>query len=128
MKRETILLASMLTLTGCYDTPPTKDEAFQLGKRELSMALCGDKSASCFIVQGGSSKVSERKNDNTYGASTTFRNIVGKEKPLDYQEGIVFFDIDAKNKAVYVKSIEAWSTNGSKSIRLCGHNYKFCKS
>ncbi|BBK16978.1 hypothetical protein SL180013_14780 [Salmonella enterica subsp. enterica serovar Senftenberg] len=92
------------------------------------MALCGDKSASCFIVQGGSSKVSERKNDNTYGASATFRNIVGKEKPLDYQEGIVFFDIDAKNKAVYVKSIEAWSTNGSKSIRLCGHNYKFCKS
>lgn len=128
MKRGLVLATALLFLAGCSDPQPTRDEAFQLGKKELSMALCGDKSASCFIVQGGSARVSEKKNDNTYGASAAFKNISGKVKPLEYQEGIVFFDIDAKSKAVYVKSIEAWSTDGTKSIKLCGHNYKFCSS
>ncbi len=126
MKRLIIVSIAALSLAGCGKPPPTEDEAFQLAKKEMSMALCGDKNASCFSVEGGSAKVSERKSDNTYNASTTFRAIKGSGKSLDYSRGLVTFQIDAETNAVYVQSIEAWSEDGKKSISLCGRDYKFC--
>lgn len=126
MKRLLIMAIAGLSLTGCGKPAPTRDEAFQMAKQEMSMALCGDRSASCFIAEGGSSKVSEKKNDNTYNASATFNSLKGKGKDLDYSGGVVFFEIDDETRAVYVKSISAWSEDGKKSIELCGSNYKFC--
>ncbi len=126
MKRLIIITIAGLSLAGCGKPTPTQDEAFQLAKKEMSMALCGDKSANCFFVEGGSAKVSERKNDNTYNASATFRAIKGNGKNLDYNGGLVSFQIDAETNAVYVQSIEAWSEDGKKSIALCGRDYKFC--
>ncbi|RFS80919.1 hypothetical protein D0U00_04435 [Leclercia adecarboxylata] len=127
MKRLIIVTIAGLSLIGCGKPAPTEDEAFQLAKKEMSMALCGDKSASCFSVEGGSAKVSERKNDNTYNASATFKTIKGKGKRLDYNGGLVSFQIDADTHAVYVQSIEAWSEDGNKTIALCGRDYKFCR-
>ncbi|EMG7934192.1 hypothetical protein V5M84_002265 [Enterobacter hormaechei] len=126
MKRLIIVTMAGLSLVGCGKPAPTEDEAFQFAKKEMSMALCGDKSASCFSVEGGSAKVSERKIDNTYNASATFRSIKGEGKSLDYNGGLVSFQIDAEKNAVYVQSIEAWSEDGKKSIALCGRDYKFC--
>lgn len=120
------VIACCVVLAGCGDKKPTEDEAFQMGKKEISMALCGDKSASCFLVEGGSAKISEKKTDGTYGASVTFTTLKGKDSVLKYQAGSTFFDIDAKTNEVYVRSIDAWSKNGSSSIALCGRNYKFC--
>ena len=127
MKRLIFIVAAGFSLVGCGKPAPTQDEVFQLAKQEMSMALCGDKSASCFIAEGGSSKVSERKNDNTYNASATFQSLKGKDKTLDYSGGVVHFEIDAETRAVHVKSISAWSDDGKKSIELCGRDYKFCK-
>lgn len=126
MKRLIMITIAGLSLAGCGKPAPTEDEAFQLAKKEMSMALCGDKSASCFFVEGGSAKVSERKNENTYNASATFNSIRGNGKNLDYNGGLVSFQIDAETDAVYVQSIEAWSEDGKKSIALCGRDYKFC--
>ncbi|MDU3899253.1 MAG: hypothetical protein E7G69_22620 [Enterobacter sp.] len=127
MKRLIIVSIAALSLAGCGKPPPTEDEAFQLAKKEMSMALCGDKSASCFSVEGGSAKVSERKSDNTYNASATFRSIKGNGKSLDYSGGVVSFQIDAETSAVYVQTIEGWSEDGNKTIALCGRDYKFCR-
>lgn len=118
VKRLIMVTMAGLSLVGCGKPAPTEDEAFQLAKKEMSMALCGDKSASCFSVEGGSAKVSEKKNDNTYNASATFQSLKGKDKKLDYSGGVVFFEIDAETREVYVKSISAWSDDGKKSIEL----------
>lgn len=126
MKRLIIVTIAGLLLAGCNKPAPTEDEAFQLAKKEMSMALCGDKTASCFFVEGGRAKVSERNSDNTYNASATFKTIKGNGKSLDYSGGLVSFQIDAQTNAVYVHSIEAWSEDGKKSIALCGRDYKFC--
>ena len=80
MKRLIIVTIAGVSLAGCGKPAPTEDEAFQFAKKEMSMALCGDKSASCFSVEGGRAKVSERKNDNTYNASATFGAIKGKRR------------------------------------------------
>lgn len=123
----TPVLVCIIALAGCGDKKPTENEAFQLAKKEISVALCGDKNASCFIVEGGSAKVSDKKSDGTYGVSATFESIKGKDNPLPYSEGVVYFDIDAKTEEVYIKSIEAWSADGKHSVVTCGHNYKLCR-
>lgn len=123
----TSLFLFSFLLTGCGDEKPTKNDAFQLAKKEMSVALCGDKSASCFIVEGGSAKVSDKRNDGTYRVSANFKSIKGKNSPIEYEEGVVLFDIDAKTQQIYIKSIEAWSRDGKHSIVTCGHDYKLCK-
>lgn len=121
-----ILIACGSILTGCGDNKPTENEAFQIAKKEISMALCGDKTASCFISEGGNANVSDKKTDGTYGVSATFSSIKGKDIPIKYNEGAVFLDIDAKTNAVYIKSIDVWSSDGKQKISLCGRDYKFC--
>lgn len=126
-KAVIVTILCCLLLTACGDKKPTEDEVFQLAKNEISMALCGDKSASCFIVQGGNAKISDKKTDGTYSASATFRSITGKTSPLNYSSGTASFDIDAKTGDVYIKTIDAWSEDGKKTITLCGRDYQFCK-
>lgn len=122
-----LLVPMLVSVTACGDKKPTEDEAFLLAKKEMSMALCGDKSADCFFVEGGNARVSDKKSDGTYSASATFSSMNGKGHDIEYSTGTVFFDIDAKTNDVYVKSIEAWSQDGSRSVKLCGREYKFCR-
>lgn len=121
------VISCSFILAGCGDEKPSQEEALQLGKQEMSMALCGDKSASCFTTQGEKVKISEKKNNDTYNASVTFQRLKSNGNDLAYDQGVAFFEIDAKSKESYVKSIEAWSEDGQHSVKLCGHNYKFCR-
>lgn len=134
MKRIAWLIASAISLTGCYEKTPSAPEAVELAKQEVSMALCGDKSASCIATANGKANIGERLNDNTNKIVVTFETIKANTPKLNQHStvdfiggGIVAYDFDAKSGKTHVKEISLWSDDGSHSISLCGHHYTFCK-
>lgn len=130
MKRLIIVIAA-IWISGCHDKTPTKDQAVEMAKEELSMALCGDRGGSCISQARGNAHISERLSDHTNNVIVTFKDIEQKpESPsnkLDISEGIIAFSFDAKNGETYVKEISLLSDDASHSIDLCGHNYTFCR-
>lgn len=75
MTRISVVALLSLILTGCYKSAPSDQEAIDIAKKEVSMAVCGDKAASCIDVSGGKAHIGERKNDNTNQVTVTFKNI-----------------------------------------------------
>lgn len=136
MWRGLTILAITLLLTGCYKPTPNDDRAISIAKEEVSMALCGDRSAECFSIDGAKVRVGERRSDKTSPITVTIQGINIKSKSdgsvvavsEQVDEGIVVYDFDANSGKTYVKEISLWSTDGKRKIELCGHNYKFCRN
>ncbi|MGG7716501.1 hypothetical protein PGN42_10575 [Klebsiella aerogenes] len=130
MTRISVVALLSLILTGCYKSAPSEQEAIDIAKKEVSMAICGDKAASCIDVSGGKAHIGERKNDNTNQVTVTFKNIKAKRDAsvkVNVNAGMVVYDFDAKTGDTYIKELSLWSEDGEHSIELCGHNYKFCR-
>ncbi|WKM72841.1 hypothetical protein Q2T70_03565 [Klebsiella oxytoca] len=134
MKRITAVALLSLALTGCYKTAPSEQEAIDIAKKEVSMAVCGDRSVSCVDISGGKVNIGPRRDDHTNQIIVTFKSIKTNGE-LNEQEsavgkvdaGMVKYDFDATNGKTYIKDISLWSEDGKHSIELCGHDYKFCK-
>lgn len=90
MKRIAWLIASAISLTGCYEKTPSAPEAVKLAKQEVSMALCGDKSASCIATANGKANISERLNDNTNKIVVTFETIKANAPKLNQHSTVDF--------------------------------------
>ncbi|WP_267369253.1 MULTISPECIES: hypothetical protein [unclassified Pantoea] len=131
MKRVLMVLIGTVALTGCYEKTPSKDQAIEIAKEEISMALCGDRSGRCISQSVGNAHISERLNDHTNNITVTFKGIEQRSdspsKSLAISGGIVSYSFDAKNGKTFVKEISLWSDDSAHSIRLCGHNYTFCR-
>ncbi|EMJ5171277.1 hypothetical protein RLO55_001582 [Klebsiella aerogenes] len=130
MKRIMAVALLSLALTGCYKSAPTEQEAIDTAKKEVLMAVCGDKNNSCVDVSGGKAHIGERKNYNTNQVTVTFKNIKAKRDTsvkVNVNAGMVVYDFDAKTGDTYIKELSLWSEDGDHSIELCGHNYKFCR-
>ncbi len=130
MKRIMAVALLSLALTGCYKSAPTEQEAIDTAKKEVFMAICGDKNKSCVDVSGGKAHIGERKNDNTNQVTVTFKNIRARSdasEKVNVDAGIVVYDFDATTGETYIKEISLWSEDGNHSIELCGHDYKFCR-
>lgn len=127
-------LLLILGLSGCYESTPSETMAIDIARKEVSIALCGDKKVNCFESYGEIAKIGPRRNDKTNQIIVTFRTIKpkslhdGEEGHLGGVEaGIVKYDFDAKNGKTYIKDISLWSNDGKHSVELCGHDYKFCR-
>ena len=130
MTRITAIALLSLALTGCYKSAPSDQEAIDIAKKELSMAICGDKAVSCVDVSGGKVHISERRSDDTNQVTVTFKNVKAKSggsENINVDAGMVGYDFDAKTGDTYIKELSLWSEDGNHSIELCGHDYKFCR-
>lgn len=123
-----------LSLTGCYKQTPSEDEAIEIGRQEISMALCGNRDARCVDSGYGKAHISERRNDNTNQITVTFNNVKVKDGSLALSgvlkatySGLVVYDFDAENGETYIKEISLATGDGRHSVELCGHGYKFCR-
>lgn len=133
MKRLSMLVFCLVSLTGCYESAPDKSDAADIAKQEVSMALCGDRAAGCISKAVGDARVGERLNDHTNKITVSFSKIIatplaikGEKQTKFTGGGFVSYVFDAKNGDTYVKEISLWSEDGAQLIDLCGHNYTFC--
>lgn len=126
-----MVLLGAIALTGCYEKTPTKDQAIEAAKKEISMALCGNRSEACIEQSVGNAHISERLNDHTNKITVTFKSIKQKSdspsKDVAISGGIVSYIFDAKDGKNLIKEISLWSEDSHHSIELCGHDYTFCK-
>ncbi|HHT0320925.1 TPA: hypothetical protein ACTW78_003122 [Raoultella planticola] len=130
MKRIAAIALLSLALTGCYKSAPSDQEAIDIAKKEVSMAICGDKSVSCVDFSEAKAHISERRSDDTNQVTVTFKNITAKSgasENINVDAGMVVYDFDAKTGDTYIKELSLWSEDGNHSIELCGHNYTFCR-
>ncbi|HCQ6671024.1 hypothetical protein ACHEUO_22435 [Klebsiella oxytoca] len=132
MKRITAVVLLSLALTGCYKSAPSEQEAIDTAKKEVLMAVCGDKTNSCVDVSGGKAHIADRRNDNTNQVTVTFKTIKAngdaqESRAVNVDAGMVVYDFDAKTGEAYIKQLSLWSDDGKHSIELCGHDYKFCR-
>lgn len=130
MKRIAAIALLSLALTGCYKSAPSDQEAIEIAKKEVSMAICGDKTVRCVDISGGKAHISDRRSDNTNQVTVTFKNIItksGEAGNINVDAGMVVYDFDAKTGDTYIKELSLWSEDGNHSIELCGHDYTFCR-
>ncbi|ELS1887057.1 hypothetical protein [Raoultella sp. C349492] len=130
MKRIAVIALISMALTGCYKSAPSDQEAIDIAKKEVSMAICGDKSISCVDFRGAKAHISERRSDDTNQVTVTFKSITAKSgasENINVDAGMVVYDFDAKTGDTYIKELSLWSEDGNHSIELCGHDYKFCR-
>lgn len=131
MKRLLVAAGITILLSGCYEKTPTKEEAVEIARQELSMALCGDRSTGCIKSAIGNAHIGERLNDGTNKIVVRFKGIQiqgGSVPPAsEIVGGTIAYDFEAKNGKTYIKEISLWSEDSEHSVELCGHNYAFCR-
>ncbi|KTR45543.1 hypothetical protein NS303_21710 [Pantoea ananatis] len=131
MKSVTMVVFAATLLAGCYEKTPSNEQAIEIAKKEISMAMCGNKTESCIKQSVGNAKIGPRLNDHTNKINVTFSGIIQTDdspsKAYLISGGIVNYTFDAKDGNSHVNEISLWSDDSKHSIELCGHDYKFCK-